>query len=261
MSFGTLAGHQDEVTGLAVDPSGRWLASASADKTVRIWDLEKQKERQILGDREVSFGRIRYSLDGRRLAAAGNKVLYIWDIGSDASVKVRHRIEHDFIRPGYIDFIGDGKRVAVKYALGIGSWDVDDGDTKDGSFEYENFDEKFILWFAASRDGKVLAAFGTPGHDEGRVKVWKTPTKEVSLKIEFDRRVLTGALSPDSKLLATCGVELPFTLWNTSSGAQVAASKERAGESWALLFSNDGKKLISGGADGVIRVWEVPDAK
>jgi WD40 repeat protein len=259
--LGTLVGHQDEVTGLTLDPKGRWLASASPDKTVRIWDLEKQKERQTLGDGEVPFRHVRFSQDGTYLAASGHHVFYIWDVGSDGSAKVRHRIEDQYIvGPGYIDFIGDGKRVAVNYALRIGSWDADAGDTKESSFGSKNLGEKYLWWFAFSRDGKLLVSFDATEDDEGIVKFWKLPDREPSVKIPFERRVFMGALSPDSKLLATCGRDLPITLWNTSSGEQVAASKGLEGDCFSLLFSNDGKKLVSGGGDGVIRVWEVPNS-
>jgi WD40 repeat protein len=36
----TLAGHADRVTACAVMPDGRRVVSASADRTLKVWDLE-----------------------------------------------------------------------------------------------------------------------------------------------------------------------------------------------------------------------------
>ena len=36
----TLTGHANIVTSLAFSPDGRWLATGSWDKTIKIWDVQ-----------------------------------------------------------------------------------------------------------------------------------------------------------------------------------------------------------------------------
>jgi WD40 repeat protein len=70
----TLTGHTDAVQALAVAPDGSWLASASHDRTVRIWSLGGWRC-------AVSF-RTGHALrsavtDGRWVAVAGDRGPYV----------------------------------------------------------------------------------------------------------------------------------------------------------------------------------------
>jgi WD40 repeat protein len=44
----TLQGHGDRVTAVAITPDGRFVVSASDDKTVRIWELKAGQSIGIL---------------------------------------------------------------------------------------------------------------------------------------------------------------------------------------------------------------------
>ena len=67
-SVGTLTGHQDGVTSIDISPDGSTLVSASRDRTVILWDLDRRQESRSwsqLYDSEVTT--VNFSPDGKRI--------------------------------------------------------------------------------------------------------------------------------------------------------------------------------------------------
>jgi WD40 repeat protein/serine/threonine protein kinase len=71
----------------------------------------------------------------------------------------------------------------------------------------------------------------------------------------------TLACSPDGLLVATgsaaAGGEFAISVWNTATGQLVRELKGHLGHITSLAFSPDGSRLMSGGADGNIKCWDV----
>ena len=66
-----LAGHTAQVQYLALHPDGRTLASASADRTIRLWHLPTRRELGILHTSTGEpFSALAFTPDGRQLIAA-----------------------------------------------------------------------------------------------------------------------------------------------------------------------------------------------
>jgi hypothetical protein len=77
----TLIGHTDEITGAAWSPDGRWVATISADTTVRIWDGKTGQISRTLFDHEDVVDAVAWSPDGSRLVTASRDgTVNIWNV-------------------------------------------------------------------------------------------------------------------------------------------------------------------------------------
>jgi WD40 repeat protein len=84
---GTLEGHKDWVSDLAFAPDGATLASASHDKTIKLWSIAEKKETASLGPHKSTLWGLAFSPDGTVLAVGThNEGVRLWNLASKAEV-------------------------------------------------------------------------------------------------------------------------------------------------------------------------------
>ena len=74
----TLRGHDQTAYGVQFHPSGRWLASGSADWTVLVWDAASGEKRQKLDGFQNCVSAVAWSPDGRLAVGCAGGAIHLF---------------------------------------------------------------------------------------------------------------------------------------------------------------------------------------
>jgi WD40 repeat protein len=75
------------VNAVAVTPDGRRAVSASADGTLKVWELESGRELQTLKGHAYGVNAVAVTPDGRRaVSASADQTLKVWELESGAAI-------------------------------------------------------------------------------------------------------------------------------------------------------------------------------
>jgi len=65
--------HTNHVVAVALNHDASQIATAGADREVKVWDVKSRNQDAILGDKKTAFTALYWTPDGKSLAAADEK--------------------------------------------------------------------------------------------------------------------------------------------------------------------------------------------
>ena len=75
-----MKGHEDWVGGVAFSPDGKTLASASEDRTIKLWNVVTGENAATLKGHTYGVNTVAFSPDGKTLASgSSDNTIMLWD--------------------------------------------------------------------------------------------------------------------------------------------------------------------------------------
>jgi WD40 repeat protein len=270
----SLDGHDDIVMSVDFHPDGGRVATASADGTARVWDTATGEQLFIMDGHGEGIAEdffpgvlsVDYHPDGDRLATAGaDGTARIWDSRNGEELMVLEGHTNGLTT---VAFSPDGNYLATAQRSGnalnveeapvtVRIWDAETGQ---GLFSFDSGHGEHAWELVFSPDGRFLATSG----DDAMVRLWALDfdagrAELIETLTNHTTTVFGTRFSPDGRTLATAS-PLLVRLWDLTplvDGAYENSIVELLvlPGGGALAYSPDGSELITGGRDGLVRVY------
>jgi WD40 repeat protein len=288
-----IVGHGGAVTGVATGDQGRWIVSASADGTIKVWNAGSGL---LVRTIELDEGpATAIAVDDRR-ALTGHKggAIVLWNLERAEKLGV---FQHQQAPIAALAFTGDADHFAAAGPSGgVTLFDIRAPSAPAATFEGQDAvqaiagsrrsgllasagqDRSIKLWRTDTRNlarswrgqGDALSALDmapggrsvASGSTSGSVRLWSTSSSRPQRSFKaHEGRVTSVAFAPSDRLLASAGDDGQVKLWDLRSGRQPRVFRGHAGPVLSVAFSADGRRVISAGQDGVIRIWSTAAAQ
>jgi RNA polymerase sigma factor (sigma-70 family) len=246
-------GHGHGLNGVAIAPDGKTVVTVGHESTVRWWDAGTGKDRGELHDFRGWGWRLVISPDGKTLASPTGNSILLTDLTTGRQT---HELKNHKAQLRTFDFTTDSRLISASDDGVVIVWDVASGEEL-GRLKGPGPN----LVYAISRDGRRLAC---TARDDIAVIVWDAVAGRELRRFPLPAfRAQSLAFSPDGKVLAFAGLEVPIHLVDVETGAdlyQMGAASRPLGKRrsvYNVRFSPDGHTLASAEDDGVVHLWEV----
>ncbi|MEG4806326.1 hypothetical protein QUA82_01820 [Microcoleus sp. F8-D3] len=242
--------HSKFVLDVSVSPDGNSVASASADKTVKLWS--KQGKLLKTFNHPDSVTSVSFSPDGKTIATGcADRTIRIWQVDNDKSASGILSGHRDIVTS--VSFSPDGQTLAsASHDNTVKIWNL----ANKKLLQTLTGHKDWVLGVSFSPDGQTIASASV----DKTVKLWNRESKTQKFKInpktltKHSGIVYSVKFSPNSRELVSASADTTVKIW-TRSGEEIRTLKGHNDEVVSASFSRDGEKVVTGSADDTVKVW------
>jgi len=285
-----LTKHTGNVNSVTFSPDGQLIASASADRTIRLWSREGEEIKIAPMEHQDRVNSISFSPDGKIIVSSSDDhTIKLWDINRDLSEGIsvslrktffKHALDHQDGHSGSVNsaiFSPPNIRYGIEDQIIASASD-------DETIKLWSLDGKclatlkghqgIVRWATFSQNGQLLAS----ASDDYTVKIWGIDytlftNSDGKTDCKINGTLLTTfkghhdwvwdvnfSFISDSKLLASASDDNSIKLWNldVQFPQNMQAHQEKV---WAVSFSSDSQFLATASSDKTVKIWNLEEKK
>jgi WD40 repeat protein len=252
---GRLTGHQSWVNSLVFWPDGKKLASASADQTIRIWDVPSWKCVDTLRGHRQQVWQLALMPDHQTLVSGcRDGTVCLWDTSIDHPRRPRIEIPGSALAWAFEE---DSKSVVTLNNHGrVTRWKGPNFDVQEPLLETGEIPDSRGFRWCFSRDGRRLAL----GSTAGVVQVWDLPHRALWRQLTNSPGLVRAfKFFADGNRLLTLSVNDSVVHdWDLTAGSEIQSWRAPTGVIHYAL-SPDERQCVTMGYDGDVFLSDLKD--
>ncbi|KAL5083827.1 hypothetical protein Trisim1_000871 [Trichoderma cf. simile WF8] len=243
----TLEGHEDTITSVVCSADGQRLATASRDRTVKIWDYHTGGCLLTLKGHHKTVGSVAFSADCQKVVSSSSDgTVKIWDARVGTCLQTLRCQSYKW---SWASLSPDGKLAAtISETDDLIIWNLT------GAFSHilDVPIYGFLIAAVFSADSRQFALVYS-----NEVHIWDvaTNTRFRTLAGRFIAADNTAVFSPNGQQFASYVYEKEIRIWSIETGGLIKILP-RSEAAVAVVFSPDGLRIASALGDKTIKIWD-----
>lgn len=256
----TLEGHQVVIFSIAFSGDGQLLATGSADRTIKVWDMETQQCLHTLSGhmdvvssvvfrlQPIATPHVEYLL----ASTSQDGSVKLWNVETGQCLKT---IDKDNKTPRSVAFNSTGEQLAIGYL--------------DGHVCVLNLSTDEEIWLpsevasqesplAFSLDNQMLAV----GYNDGMIRLWNVPLQQCVRVLHYhSTQVFSLRFCQETQLLASSSGDNTVRIWDPQTGHCLHCLHGHTSRVSAIALHPNGSCLASSSEDSTLRIWNTQSGK